>query len=100
VNAVPTIKTRASWERETALARRLSGGPEDGGRTTDHTDEIAALRVMADVRQEHYDRLVLLTAAELLALHDDGTIVLDHWHEPRALVELLIKAPILECGLE
>lgn len=82
------------------MARRLFGGPEDDGRTTDHADEIATLRRMAGVRQEHYDRLVLLTAAELLRLHDDGAIVLDHWREPRALVELLIKGPILECGLD
>lgn len=67
---------------------------------TDHTDEIAALRLMASGKREHYDRLVLLTAAELLTLHDDGAIVLDHWQEPRALVELLIKAPILESGIE
>jgi hypothetical protein len=80
------------------LARRLSGGPEDNGRTTDHTDEIAALSSRAAERQEHYDRLVLLTAAELLSLHDDGVIVLDHWQESRALVELLIKASILERG--
>ncbi len=82
------------------MARHLSGGPEDYGRTTDHTDEIATLRRMADVRHEHYDRLVLLTAAELLRLHDDGAIVLDQWREPRALIELLLKAPILECGLD
>jgi hypothetical protein len=82
------------------LARHLSGGPEHGGRTTDHTDEIAALRLRAAGRSEHYDRLVLLTAAELLTVHDDGAIVLDHWQDPRALIELLIGAPILECGRE
>jgi hypothetical protein len=80
------------------LARRLSGGPDDDGRTTDHSEEIAALRSMAAGRHEHYDRLVLLTAAELLSVHDDGAIVLDDWRDPRALVELLIGAPILECG--
>jgi hypothetical protein len=82
------------------LARRLSGGPEDDGRTTDHTDEIAALRSLASGRHEHYDRLVLLTAAELLSVHDDGVIVLDHWRDPRALIELLIGGPILECGID
>lgn len=82
------------------MARRLSGGPEDDGRTTDHTDEIAALRLMAAGRYEHYDRLVLLTAAELLSVHDDGVIVLDDWRDPRALIELLIRAPILERGFD
>lgn len=82
------------------MARHLSGGPEDDGRRTDHTDEIAALRLMAAGRHEHYDRLVLLTAAELLSLHDDGSVVLDDWRDPRALVELLIRAPILECGID
>lgn len=82
------------------MARRLSGGPEDNGRLTDHTEEIEALRVMAAGRHEHYDRLVLLTAAELLTVHDEGAIVLDHWRDPRALIELLIGAPILESGID
>jgi hypothetical protein len=82
------------------VARRLSGGPEDNGRLTDHSEEITALRLQAAGRQERYDQLVLLTAAELLTVHDDGAIVLDHWRDPRALVELLIKAPILESGID
>jgi hypothetical protein len=82
------------------VARRLSGGPEDSGRLTDHSEEIAALRSTAAGKREHYDRLVLLTAAELLTVHDDGAIVLDRWQDPRALVELLIGAPILESGVD
>lgn len=79
------------------MARRLCGGPEHDGRTTDHSEEIAALRLMAGAK-EHYDKLVYLTAAELLEVHDDGALTLDFWQAPRDLVELLIQGPILESG--
>jgi hypothetical protein len=75
----------------------VPGGPEDGFRATDHTDVIAALRQTA-AQKEHYDKLVYLTAAELLAVHDEGAICLDSWPAPRALVELLIRGPISERG--
>ena len=81
------------------MAERLNGGPENNFRTTDHSAEIAALRAKAESK-EHYDRLVYLTAAELLAVHDEMAINLDIWESPRALVELLIGGPILEIGVQ
>ncbi|KNX38805.1 hypothetical protein [Luteipulveratus halotolerans] len=79
------------------MALRLIGTAATGYRTTDHRDEIAMLRVSARFRErsllEHRARLA---AAALLACHDDTSISLDDWIEPRALVEYLLGRPILK----
>lgn len=79
------------------MARRQCGGPEPEGPTTDHSDEIADLLIRATGKAAR-DKLAYLTAAELLTAHDAGAICLDTWPAPRALVELLIRRPILENG--
>ncbi len=78
------------------MSRRLEK-PNASGGTTDHSEEIARLRVRARSK-EHYDALVYELCADLLASHDDSGISLDNW-TARALVELLIGQEITESGV-
>ena len=87
---------------ETALAahdervRRLSGGAPTGFRSTDHSGEIAWLRLQAVQAHDPRDELSYLVAAELLQSHDETGCSLDNWELCRAFVELLLGHEILE----
>lgn len=72
--------------------------PNASGGTTDHSEEVARLRERSK-RKEYYDKLVYLTAADLLESHDESGISLDNWLPARALVELLIGERIVESGV-
>lgn len=79
------------------MSRRLDK-PNASGGTTDHSQEIARLRVRSRVK-EQYDRLVYQVAADLLEMHDSSGCSLDNWPAARALVELLIGDEIVESGV-
>ena len=76
--------------------RELSGGPETSYRSTDHSGEIAWLRLQAVTATVRQDELAYLVAAELLQSHDETGSSLDHWEPCRAFVELLLGCEILE----
>lgn len=76
--------------------RRLSGGAGTGYRSTDHSGEIAWLRLQAVTAGVRRDELAYLVAAELLQSHDETGSSLDHWDPCRAFVELLLGHEILE----
>lgn len=69
--------------------------------TTDHSADILALRNKAQdpsSSDTSAGLLTLSTAADLLELHDQTGISLDHWVNARSLVELLIGHRITENG--
>ena len=76
--------------------RRLSGGAATSYRSTDHSGEVAWLRLQAVTAQDRQGELAYLVAAELLQSHDETGSSLDHWAPCRALVELLLGHEILE----
>ena len=76
--------------------RRLSGSAEIGFRSTDHSGEIAWLRLQAVEADDRQDELMYLVAAELLQSHDETGCSLDNWEPCRAFVELLLGHGILE----
>lgn len=77
------------------MARRLSGGPEDGFRTTSHDAEIAQLNWTADQCTDRDEMLAWRLAAELLSSHDMTGISLDDWPTARQFVERKLGKPIL-----
>ena len=76
--------------------RRLSGGAATSYRSTDHSCEIAWLRLRAVTATVRRDELAYLVAAELLQSHDETGCSLDHWGPCRSFVELLLGHDILE----
>ncbi len=76
--------------------RRLSGDAGTGFRSTDHSGEIAWLRLQALGAHGLQQELTYLVAAELLQGHDETGCSLDAWEPCRALVELLLGHEILE----
>lgn len=79
--------------------RRLSGDATTGYRSTDHSGEIAWLRLQAVTTSTRREELAFLVAAELLQGHDETGCSLDRWEPCRALVELLLGHEILENGV-
>ena len=77
---------------------RLSGGPEVGFRTTDHSGEIAWLRALAG-EGPPLRTLSYLLASDLLEAHDETGISLDDWVVARTFVETLLEGPILPNGV-
>ena len=78
---------------------RLAGDRSTHFRSTDHSGEIAWLRLRAIESGDRRDELIFLVAADLLESHDETGCSLDHWTAPRNLVELLLGEPILENGV-
>lgn len=76
--------------------RRLSGDAASSYRSTDHSGEIAWLRLQAVTASSREDELPYLVAAELLQCHDETGCSLDQWEPCRAFVELLLGHAILE----
>lgn len=69
--------------------------PAGTGGTTDHSEEIGALRTMARLTtHEHFKRSYQL-AADLLEAHDDTGISLDDWPAAKLFVESLTGEPVL-----
>lgn len=63
-------------------------------RTTDHSEEIAALRGVADDDTDgmsDLNKAVLLAAADLLEVHDATGISLDNWFGPKELIAQALK---------
>lgn len=79
--------------------RRLSGDAVTGYRSTDHSGEIAWLRLEAVTARKRLDELTFLVAAELLQSHDETGCSLDRWDPCRELVELLLGQAILSNGV-
>jgi len=77
------------------MATRLPGDGEHHYRTTDHSDEIAQLREMADKAEERHEKVTIHLAADLLQSHDDTGISLDDWPYARQFVEFYLGKPIL-----
>lgn len=76
--------------------RRLRGDASTAFRSTDHSGEIAWLRLQAVTAHDRKDELALLVAAELLQSHDETGCSLDQWAPCRAFVELMLGHEILE----
>jgi hypothetical protein len=77
------------------MSRKLEV-PNDHGGTTDHGDEILAMRQQAAMTQgdditSALEVAMLNCAAALLEVHDATGIVLDTWSGPRELVELALE---------
>jgi len=79
--------------------RRLAGDAATNYRSTDHSGEIAWLRLQAVQARDQREQLAYLVAAELLQSHDETGSSLDQWVPYRALVELLLGHEILENGV-
>ena len=63
-------------------------------RTTDHSEEIRALRdawLAQTERQSHRTAILYRAAADLLEVHDETGISLDDWDGPRNLVNLALS---------
>lgn len=76
--------------------RRLVGDASTGYRSTDHSGEIAWLRLKAVSAGDQQQELTFLVAAELLQSHDETGCSLDDWTPCRQMVELLLGARVLE----
>ena len=82
-----------------ACVRRLRGDASTAFRSTDHSGEIAWLRLQAVTAGVLRDELAFLVAAELLQSHDETGCSLDHWEPCRSFVELMLGRNILENGV-
>lgn len=78
--------------------KRIAGGAETNYRTTDHSGEIAWLRLQGVTEPDRLRALAYLVAADLLQGHDETGLSLDEWEAPRELVELMLGHPVLDNG--
>lgn len=60
-------------------------------RTTDHSEEISALRFLVDSTRNHEVAIIARAAADLLEVHDATGISLDDWIGPRNLVNFALS---------